>query len=154
MSGASRLRAFLAAGLLAGLGLAAWCGESRAAGWLEKNVYLSGPRYDGDLPPCEAGLAEISARFSETERRYWHSALTVLAFERVREVAYRPGGPNVLPRRYCTAMAALSDGAVQPVHYAIGEDTGFAGAGWGVQWCVAGYDRNWAYSPACKAARP
>ena len=30
-----------------------------AAGWLEKSIYLIGPRYDGVLPPCEAGLGWI-----------------------------------------------------------------------------------------------
>ena len=28
------------------------------------------------------------------------------------------------------------------------------GANWGVQWCVVGADRNWAYNPDCKAAGP
>ena len=31
---------------------------------------------------------------------------------------------------------------------------GFAGFGQGVEWCVTGLDRNWAYNPGCKAARP
>ena len=34
------------------------------------------------------------------------------------------------------------------------EDTGMIGASFGVQWCVVGYDRNWAYNPACRMARP
>jgi hypothetical protein len=25
---------------------------------------------------------------------------------------------------------------------------------WGVEWCVVGLDRNWAYNPRCKMARP
>jgi hypothetical protein len=25
---------------------------------------------------------------------------------------------------------------------------------WGVEWCVVGLDRNWAYNPACKMAQP
>ena len=29
--------------------------SAAAAGWLEKSIYLIGPRYDGVLPPCEAG---------------------------------------------------------------------------------------------------
>jgi hypothetical protein len=37
---------------------------AQAANWLEKNLYLSGPRYDGDLPACEAGLRTIASRFS------------------------------------------------------------------------------------------
>ena len=28
------------------------------------------------------------------------------------------------------------------------------GANWGVQWCVVGADRNWAYNPDCQAAGP
>jgi len=40
------------------------------------------------------------------------------------------------------------------VHYSIIEDGGFAGFTDGVEWCVVGLDRDWAYNPACKAARP
>jgi len=25
---------------------------------------------------------------------------------------------------------------------------------WGVEWCVVGLDRNWAYNPTCKMAQP
>ena len=31
---------------------------------------------------------------------------------------------------------------------------GFAGYGNGVEWCVVGLDRNWAYNPSCRAAKP
>jgi hypothetical protein len=40
------------------------------------------------------------------------------------------------------------------VYYSIGSNTGFAGATWGVEWCVVGYDRNFAYAPRCRMARP
>ena len=44
-------------------------GPAAAANLLELNFYLSGPRYDGVLPPCDASdaLGKISARFSEKE---------------------------------------------------------------------------------------
>ena len=42
----------------------------------------------------------------------------------------------------------LSDGKVRTVHYSIIEDGGFAGFGQGVEWCVTGLDRNWAYNPS------
>lgn len=48
----------------------------------------------------------------------------------------------------------MSDGVRRAVHYAIIEDTGYLGVSWGVQWCVVGLDRNWAYHPACRMARP
>jgi hypothetical protein len=129
-------------------------GPASAASIFELNFWLSGPRYDGALPPCEAGLQTIASRFGQKEGRYWNSDLTIQGFERVREVAYRPWAPNTIPRRFCTATALVSDGLKHPVHYSIGETTGMIGASWGVEWCVVGLDRNMAYSPACKMARP
>ena len=46
----------------------------------------------------------------------------------------------------------VSDGKLRHVHYSIIEDGGFAGFGQGVEWCVTGLDRNWAYNPICRAA--
>ncbi len=80
--------------------------------------------------------------------------LTIQGYERVRETAFRPWAPNAIPRRFCSALALVSDGLKHPVHYSIAETTGIVGASWGVEWCVVGLDRNWAYSPACKMARP
>jgi hypothetical protein len=129
-------------------------GSASAASIFELNFWLSGPRYDGDLPACEAALDTITLRFAQKEGRFWNSDLTIQAYEGVREVAFRPWAPNTIPRRFCTAVAHISDGLKHPVHFSIGETTGLIGASWGVEWCVVGLDRNWAYNPACKMARP
>ena len=128
--------------------------SAAAASWLEKSIYLIGPRYDGVLPPCEAGLDTITYRFAQKEGRFWNSDLQILGFERVREIAFRPWAPQTVPRRFCTAVAAVSDGHKHTVNYSIAEDAGMIGMTWGVEWCVVGLDRNWAYNPACKMARP
>jgi hypothetical protein len=141
----------LAAALAIGLAISA---PVQAAGWLEKNFYLSGQNYDGVLPPCEAALGRIAARFGEKESRFWNSDLQILDFERVRETAYRPWAAGIIPRRFCSAVALVSDGRKHQVNYWIGEDTGMIGASWGVEWCVVGLDRDWAYNPRCKMARP
>ena len=125
-----------------------------AASWLEKNFYLSGPRYDGLLPPCEAALGRITDRFAEKESRFWNSDLRIVGFEHVRQTAFRPWAQDTIPRRFCRATALVNDGRKRRVDYWIGEDTGIIGADWGVEWCVVGLDRNWAYNPACKMARP
>ncbi|SRR6266545_3142692 len=127
-----------------------------AANLFELNFYLSGPRYDGKLPPCndEGALNKIAARFGEKEGGFWNSKLTIVAFDQVRETAYRPWAPHTVPRRFCSAMAFVSDGLKHPIHYSIAEDLGMIGASYGVEWCVVGLDRNWAYNPACKMARP
>jgi hypothetical protein len=127
-----------------------------AASWLEMNFWLSGPRYDGILPPCDQpeALARISSRFNHKENSYWNSDLAILRFDRIRETAFRPWAPNTIPRRFCSGVVEVSDGKRRAIHYSIGEDTGMIGKRWGVEWCVVGLDRNWAYAPGCKMARP
>jgi len=135
-------------------GLAALAAPAQAASLLELNTYLSGPNYDGIVPACETGLGTISSRFEEKEIRFWNSSLEIVGYERVRETAFRPWAKGTIPRRFCTATALVSDGTRHRVDYWIGEDTGFAGATWGVTFCLVGLDRNWAYNPNCKMARP
>jgi hypothetical protein len=130
-----------------------------AASWLEKNFWMSGPRYDAVLPVCEdpAVLGRIAARFAEKESRFWQSALQILGFDRIRETAFRPwapGAPDAIPRRFCSGTALVSDSRARTIYYWIGEDTGMIGASWGVEWCVVGLDRNWAYNPGCRMAQP
>ena len=149
------LRAFclriLLGAAVSGIGLIV---PAQSASLLEKNFYLSGQDYDGVLPPCEAALDTIASRFAEKEGRFWNSALQILQFDAVRETAYRPWARGTIPRRFCSATAYVSDGHKHRVNYWIGEDTGVIGASWGVEWCVVGLDRNWAYNPRCKMARP
>ena len=72
----------------------------------------------------------------------------------MREIAFSPWAEGTIPRRFCSALALVSDGRKHAVYYSIGEDTGMIGSSWGVEWCVVGLDRNWAYNPRCKMARP
>jgi hypothetical protein len=151
---ASTVRLYLAAAALAAT--TALPGTTQAANLLELNFGLSGPRYEAQVPLCEDyGVAsKIAGRFSEKEGRFWHSALQIVGIENVRELAFRPGHYARIPRRYCQGTALINDGTRHAIYYGIGEDTGWLGVTWGVEWCVVGLDRNWAYNPACKAARP
>ena len=135
------------------IGLAA-VSPVKAANWLEKNFWLSGPNYDGAVPACDAALDRIVDRFAQKESEFWNSNLRIVEIDRVRQVAFSPWARGTIPRRFCRAMAKVSDGHWHPVYYWIGEDTGMIGASWGVEWCVVGLDRNWAYNPACKMALP
>ena len=149
-------RAFLLACAFAAALAALSAGTARAAGWLEMNFYLSGPRYDGVLPPCDYrdALVKIASRFNQKENVYWNTDLRIVNFERIRETAFRPWAANTIPRRYCSGIVEVTDGRKHTIHYSIAEDTGMIGASWGVEWCVVGLDRNWSYNPACKMARP
>ncbi len=127
---------------------------AQAANPLEKNFYLSGPRYDGDLAFCEAALGKVSSAFADKESTFWNSALQIVGYDQVHETAFRPWQSENIPRRYCTARAMLNDGKPRTVYYSIIEDGGLASFTDGIEFCVVGLDRNWAFNPACKAARP
>jgi hypothetical protein len=127
-----------------------------ATSWLEMNFYLSGPRYDGVLPPCDYphALDRISSRFNDTETTFWNTDLKIVMFEKIREMVFHPWTANTIPRRFCIGLVQISDGSRHSIYYSIAEDTGMIGATWGVEWCVVGLDRNWAYNPACQMAKP
>jgi hypothetical protein len=152
----SRLRSGLAAAAAAAALMAVCAADLRAASFWEKNFWLSGPRYDAVVPMCEevGPLEAIQSRFAAKEHNFWNSRLEIVAFERVRQVAFRPWVADAIPRRFCQAVALVNDGRKRPVYYSIAEDGGFASIGWGVDWCVVGLDRNLAYNPACRMARP
>ena len=137
-----------------------------AANWLEKNFWLSGPEYTAEVPLCEDDqvLARIQSRFAQKEREYWNSELKIIAWEYIREQAFMPWHYAAIPRRFCIGKVHINDGTVRRINYSIAEDTGIIGATWGVEWCVVGLDRNWAYAspttppgqtaPACREAGP
>ena len=135
-------------------GLLAFGQPAEAAYPWELNFWLSGPLYDGRVKPCEAALGTITSQFQEKESTFWSSKLQIKAYGQIHETAFRPWQSDNMPRRYCSADAMLSDGKLRAVYYSIIEDGGFAGYGQGVEWCVTGLDRNWAFNPACRAARP
>ena len=144
----------LAAALGVVFGLASFGQSADAANPLELNFWLSGPRYDGRVAECERALGTITNQFWDKESTFWNSELRITGYGRVHEVAFRPWQSDNIPRRFCSADVMLNDGKMRTVHYSILEDGGFAGFGQGVQWCVTGLDRNWAYSPGCRAAKP
>jgi hypothetical protein len=144
----------LGAALGVAAGLLSFGQAAQAANPLELNFGLFGPKYDGRVKACEAALGTITSQFQEKERTYWNSSLKITAYGQIQETAFRPWQSDNIPRRYCSADVMLSDGKLRTVHYSIIEDGGFAGFGQGVEWCVTGLDRNWAYNPGCKAARP
>jgi hypothetical protein len=141
--------------ILGGLfGLLALGQAAQAANPLELNFWLNGPLYEGRVAPCESALGTITSQFHEKESTFWNSSLEITAYGPIRETAYRPWQSDNIPRRYCSGDVMLSDGKLRTVHFSIIEDGGFSGVDQGVEWCVTGLDRNWAYNPRCKAAQP
>lgn len=148
----TRRFSFVLAGVFAAV-LAATA-PAAAASLIEKNFWLEGPRYGGQPAPCEAMQAKVASRFAEKESKFWNSDLQITGFLQIREIALRPWRFEGMPRRYCTGKVTMNDGSIRAINFVVVEDAGFAGIGDGVEFCVRGLDRNWAYNPACRMARP
>jgi hypothetical protein len=146
--------------LTSALAIAAMTGGFVTTAWsaniFELNFWLSGPRYDSKVPLCDAHgpLDRIMTRFGTKEYRFWNSKLEIVGFDNIREIAWEPWQSGTIPRRYCIATALVSDGKRHEINYSIIEDAGIIGIGYGVEWCVTSLDRNWAYNPSCRWARP
>lgn len=129
---------------------------AHSASLIEKQIYLAGPRFDGAVPECDWGAAQavIQMKFAQKEAIFWASSQRVEQIEAVSQIALAPWGSQHTPRRYCTGTALMADGARRKISFWIAEDTGPFGLLPGVGYCVHGLDRNQAYSPDCKMARP
>jgi hypothetical protein len=145
------MRRLLAAAFLLVLGTLP--GFAASTGQL--NFWQPDYSFDKDMPACgdPAPLEQIMARFSEKEMLYWKSDMRIDGIHHPHEVRGR-WAEGTIPRRWCEARARLSDGRWRKVWYMIAEDFGMFGNEWGVEFCVEGYDRNWAYAPACRMAKP
>jgi hypothetical protein len=112
--------------------------------------------YSAELPACDDSgvLARITDRFAQKESGFWDSQAQIGGYDRIRQIGFRANGLGYIPRRYCVARAEFSDLSRHEVIYAIGESLGIIGWGFGVEWCVVGYDRNLAFAPGCSVVRP
>ncbi len=150
----ANLKANLGAAFGALLGLLALGESAEAANPFELNFWLSARNMRGGLPLASPHSAPSPLSFRKKRARSGIRRLQITAYGRIHETAYRPWQSDNIPRRYCSGDVMLSDGKVRTVHFSIIEDGGFASYSQGVEWCVTGLDRNWAYNPACNAAKP
>lgn len=113
--------------------------------------------YSGVLPVCEDTRVHgsIASSFAAREREYWNSGLKLASgFYAPHELGYRSWGRSFIPRRFCGATVATNDGVTRQVYWFVAEQQGAFTLGSGVEWCVTGVDRNYAYAPDCKMAKP
>jgi hypothetical protein len=112
--------------------------------------------YDGQIPACNDPdvLSRLSDRFQQTESEYWNSSLEIVSYDKVQVTAKRPWGLDHIPRNFCQGRALLNDKTVHEVYFSVAEDLGMIGMDFGVEFCVIGLDREYAYAPACRDERP
>ena len=104
-------------------------------------------RFAAAAPKPAAGVEGIFSRLQSSLDRVEARQTTAL---NAMEERY-----DTKAKRIRSVLADLGmDGKKRTIHFWIGEDTGMIGMTYGVEWCVVGLDRNWAYNPSCKMALP
>ncbi len=115
-----------------------------------------GPHAPAFGPACDEPrvLNRVVARFDKTEAKYWHTGVRMAGIENARPASTRTWPPKATIIRYCTGTAYLSDGSRYELVYWVRAATGFAGYGWGIEFCLTGRDRQLSYAPHCRMLRP
>ena len=128
-----------------------------AANWFELNFGLSGPRYDAARAAvrrprrARADLTPSSPTRKASSGIRTSKSSASIASARSRSVR----GPRRRSRAGSAAASRASPTARAGRSTTRSTRTrSWLGVGWGVEWCVVGLDRNWAYNPACRMARP
>lgn len=116
--------------------------SERSAGW-------TGPHCDNPTV-----MARVRSRYAATEAAYWDSGLTIDTLDQPREIAWREWEPTIMATRSCRANAYLSNGHNVAVVYWIRSEQGFAGKGFGINYCILGDDEPYAYAPSCRGILP
>ena len=107
------------------------------------------------FPQCHETkvLKEIVERFNWAEEHTWHRGLYMDGVFDAHESTTHPAGRRQIPRRYCRAQAALSDGSHRRVFYMIEGGQGFAGTHHNVAWCISSLDPWREYGSGCRVLR-
>lgn len=123
------------------------------------------------FPGChdEKVLADIVERFNEASSETFNRPTVMVGISHARERATLRSRPShtpyldyderLIPRRYCSATAAIDNVAdhKRPFHrkvlYLIEKGQGFAGTKWEVFFCIDGYDPWRVYDGHCRVLR-
>lgn len=108
-----------------------------------------------ELPACDAApvLSELRARQAWAEANTWKDGVTIAAIDHVAE--HKPVATNfsVIERRHCRARAILADQRSMPLFFVVSAGEGMGGAGWNVEFCLAGHDPYRVYGNACQVLK-
>ena len=109
-----------------------------------------------NIPACSSSrvVAKIVSRFNQTERLYWsHRGLKMVELSRVHHHRGKGYLDSPLHRHRCHATAEFSDGRKRKINFLIEQHAGFAGVGWGVEYCVTGLDPWHYYDGYCRSIK-
>ena len=99
-------------------------------------------------------VSRIAEKFAYADQRIMQTGLVIANIDGIHERDLRAGGPGFVDRRYCGAVATLSNGGTSEVVYLIESGQGFASHGWNVESCLPAFDPWHVYGSWCRSLRP
>ena len=97
--------------------------------------------------------SRIMERFAWAERNTWQRGFVMAALENGRLSGHPFNEPGLIHREYCLADAAMTDGSLRTVYYAIEFGVGFASIGNYVDFCVLGLDPWRVHDGGCRTVQ-
>jgi hypothetical protein len=92
-------------------------------------------------------------RFAWAERNTWQRGFVMASLENGRLSGHPYAEPGMIHREYCMADAAMTDGSLRTVYYAIEFGVGFASIGNYVDFCVLGLDPWRVHDGGCRTVQ-
>ena len=101
-------------------------------------------------------VQHITRRFQTLDQNVLQAGLSIQEIYDIRETGpvYTPiTDVQLIPRRFCSGRAAMSDGKTRAIWFLIEGGQGFSGIGDNVEFCIAGLDPWHIYGATCRSVR-
>jgi len=116
-------------------------------------ILINAPIVTGNPCADPTVRSRIMERFAWAERNTWQRGFVMASLENGRLSNHPYNEPGIIHREYCMADAAMTDGSMRVVYYAIEFGVGFASLGNYVDFCVLGLDPWRVHDAACRTVQ-
>lgn len=105
------------------------------------------------LPACDSPAVLDTIVGRQADAATWHDGVVIAGIGKTHQSVKGTRFVSAIEHRHCAAEASMSSGRKRVLHYVISDETGFAGYGWNVEFCLEGYDPYRVYDGACRVLR-
>ncbi|WP_237153689.1 hypothetical protein [Oryzibacter oryziterrae] len=107
------------------------------------------------IPACDdpTVLGSIKEKQAWAEHATWQDGVVIASIAQPSQSTAGTKFVSAVEHRHCIARAELAGGQRRTLYYVISNDSGFAGYGWGVEFCLAGHDPYHVYDANCRVLR-
>jgi hypothetical protein len=138
--------------LLAMIAILAATGACQAAD-MPGPIFINAPIVTNNPCADPTVRSRIVERFARAERNTWQRGFVMASLANGRLSGHPFAEPGIIHREYCMADAAMTNGAMHTVYFAIEFGVGFASIGNYVDFCVLGLDPWRVHDADCRTVK-